>query len=642
MISAADWAPVGVAGLEPAALDAVKATTSMLVVAGPGTGKTELLGQRAAFLLQTGGCRHPRRILAISFKRDAATNLRERVERRCGPALARRLDSMTFDAFAKQLLDRFWRALPDHLALRGPYEIAPFLKRLEFEDIRSSATLGLEDPNHPAHWSKTQIGKTPTAARMQGVSLDGFTKAVQGMNLHPLAIADHAQFLQLVQLRAALIQPTPRFGFPMIGLLARAVIHANPAIRRAICATYGHVFLDEFQDTTSVQYGLIVEIFKGSTARLTAVGDDKQRIMGWAGARSDVFAAFEADFLASLTASARVSLTRNYRSNARIVQVLNTLKANLAPSEPDFVAARPAPNLPPEDLCAILVASDEDAEATAVADKVALAIAGGAPPRSIGLLVRQKAGDWEERLKDAFASRGIAFRNEDRDVGGATIQDLMTEAYSRIVLDLLELLTRRHGGALWSTVIGHLAAVRGLVIDDDPSVETELATELDVFHRANRISNSASATPAEVAGKIAAIESFLGVAALRAAAPQYATGDLFDRVRRATAAFLAESATGNTDWSTVLKRFGGIDQTPLLTITKSKGLEYDLVILLGLNDQEWWSFDKDPAEGHSNFFVAASRARERLLMTRCGTDRSFKIRSIFDLLTAAGVSEIRV
>lgn len=642
MIATADWTPVGVAGLEPTALAAATAAQSLLVVAGPGTGKTELLGQRAAFLLQTGACPYPRRILAISFKRDAATNLRERVERRCGPVLARRLDSLTFDAFAKQLLDRFWRALPDTLALKGTYGIAPFVSRLEFEDLRRSATLGLEDPTHPAFWARSQIKGQPTTAGLQGVSFDAFTKAVQAMNLNPMTITDHAQFLQLVMLRSALIQTTPRLGFAMIGLLARAAIHANPAIRRAICATYSHVFLDEFQDTTSVQYGLIAEVFRGSRTQLTAVGDDKQRIMGWAGARSDVFSAFDADFLPTAPSLGRVSLSRNYRSNARIVEVLNTLKANLAPTEPDFVAARPAPALAPDALCAILVAPDPQSEAAAVAGKVAEALAVGTFPRNIGLLVRQKAGDWEDRLKTAFAARGLAFRNEDRDLGGASIQDLMTEAYSQIVLDLLTLLTRRHGGGLWSTAIGHLATVRGVVIDDAPEVETGLAEALDAFHQANRMPEASPATAAAVVAKIKAIEDFLGLAALRAVAPQYATGDLFERVRRATAAFLAEGSAGETDWRTLLAWFRGDDQTPLLTITKSKGLEYDLVILLGLNDDQWWSFSKDPEEGHSNFFVAASRARERLLMTRCGGDGSHKIRSIFSLLSAAGVTEVHV
>ena len=54
------------------------------MVAGPGAGKTEFLAQRACFLLETGRCRHPKRILAISFKRDAAINLAERVRSRAG------------------------------------------------------------------------------------------------------------------------------------------------------------------------------------------------------------------------------------------------------------------------------------------------------------------------------------------------------------------------------------------------------------------------------------------------------------------------------------------------------------------------------------------------------------------------------
>lgn len=78
-----------------------------------------------------------------------------------------------------------------------------------------------------------------------------------------------------------------------------------------------------------------------------------------------------------------------------------------------------------------------------------------------------------------------------------------------------------------------------------------------------------------------------------------------------------------------------------MTITKSKGLEYDLVILLGSNDTEWWSFGRDPGKGHSTLFMAASRAKESLIMTRCGSDRSAKIGEIVALLDKAGVRQIR-
>src|SRR6185437_1775796 len=105
-IKAQNWRPLGLV-LEPAADLVLRSTRNQFVAAGPGAGKTELLAQRAAYLLQTRLCPIPRRILAISFKRDAANNLRERVKMRCGIELARRFESYTFDAFAKGLLDRF-------------------------------------------------------------------------------------------------------------------------------------------------------------------------------------------------------------------------------------------------------------------------------------------------------------------------------------------------------------------------------------------------------------------------------------------------------------------------------------------------------------------------------------------------------
>ena len=91
MISIDAWIPSDGLTLEPNALRAAKEQTDCLALtAGPGAGKTEMLAQRADFLLRTGTCRYPRRILAISFKVDASKNLKERVHRRCGSELASR------------------------------------------------------------------------------------------------------------------------------------------------------------------------------------------------------------------------------------------------------------------------------------------------------------------------------------------------------------------------------------------------------------------------------------------------------------------------------------------------------------------------------------------------------------------------
>ena len=102
------WAPAAGVTLEPNADKACRAQhRNVAVAAGPGAGKTELLAQRADFLLRTNTCPYPRRILAISFKADAAANLAARVRDRVPADLANRLDSHTFHAFGLRLIERF-------------------------------------------------------------------------------------------------------------------------------------------------------------------------------------------------------------------------------------------------------------------------------------------------------------------------------------------------------------------------------------------------------------------------------------------------------------------------------------------------------------------------------------------------------
>ncbi len=100
MIAIEKWNPADGLNLEPNALRAAtECGQSLALTAGPGAGETEMLAQRADFLLRTGTCRYPKRILAISFKVDASRNLKERVQQRCGVELASRIDSYKFHAF---------------------------------------------------------------------------------------------------------------------------------------------------------------------------------------------------------------------------------------------------------------------------------------------------------------------------------------------------------------------------------------------------------------------------------------------------------------------------------------------------------------------------------------------------------------
>ena len=78
--------------------------------------------------------------------------------------------------------------------------------------------------------------------------------------------------------------------------------------------------MDEFQDTTQIQYDLVRTIFLGTDAVITAVGDNKQQIMRWAMAMDDPFTAFDADFAAQ-----RTPLYNNYRSSPELVRIQHNL-----------------------------------------------------------------------------------------------------------------------------------------------------------------------------------------------------------------------------------------------------------------------------------------------------------------------------
>ena len=238
-VSPEQWQPVGVEALEKNAMAVVCSTNNRLVVAGPGSGKTELLAQRAAYLLQCGVSHPPRRILAISFKRDAATNLAARVRSRCHPDQANRFDSLTFDAFAKSLVDRFGQALPERWRPSPDYDVAYANDRTYREflltltppkavgtraDIVAITTREFE--------RKWLFGAPLTEAAPQKPSPGEWAAdAFWQRWLH----GNKKSFLT----------------FGMIGRLAGLLVTINPMVCQALRLTYSHLFMDEFQDTTS-------------------------------------------------------------------------------------------------------------------------------------------------------------------------------------------------------------------------------------------------------------------------------------------------------------------------------------------------------------------------------------------------------
>ncbi len=621
-----DWQPVGVTELETNASTVVGSSRHYAVLAGPGAGKTELLAQRAAFLLQTGASPAPQRILAISFKRDAARNLARRVRQRCHPEHAARFDSLTFDAFAKGLVDRFGQALPERWRPTSDYGIL-FPTRHLLEDFIRRAAMADDLPFHRA---QIQAIASKTLERRH-VLADLLPEAGWPPGTPGQWIGQRFWDEQLHQgVRSTLT-------FPMLTRLAELLVRVNVAARHALALTYSHVFMDEFQDTTQAQFDLVKTIFLGTPAIMTAVGDNKQQIMRWALAMDDPFTAFEQTFGAR-----RIPLRSNYRSSPELVRIQHVLAQAL-----DAGAAEPQSRTSSrisDACCSIWNFSSAAVEAQYLAQFITSQMQGqGLQPADFVILVRQKAEEYAAILEPVFRAQGIALRNEAAKLGAQMLQELLTEPLSELLVLILRLATVGRARSAWSDALQALSSLRGIVSENERG-HRQLAVDLDAFARQfSRTFPTPPQTAEAVHAVIQSIVGFLGRDALIAANPAYAQGDWLSEVEHSVALHLQASTAETTYWSAALDAYEGTHALPLMTLHKSKGLEYHTVIFVGLDDSAWWSFQQDTAESTAGFFVAFTRAKQRVIFTYTaerGTRTT--VAPLYTLLQSAGVQTVSI
>lgn len=622
-IDPSDWTPVGIDALEKNAFDVVRSHDNRSVTAGPGSGKTELLAQRACYLLQCGVSPPPQRILAISYKRDAAANLAARVRARTHPDLSHRFDSLTFDAFAKGLVDRFGQALPEAFRPTPNYEIA----FTNFTVVQAT----IQAMNPPK-----EIGKK---ADVMAIAIRTFERdhlVAATLSLDPLPNPTVEQWVSREFWRLWLRGGRQSaLTFSMIGRLAELLVRSNPVVQRALRLTYSHLFMDEFQDTTQAQYDLAKAIFAGSETVVTAVGDNKQQIMRWAMAMHDAFTPFEADFAAKPT-----PLHNNYRSSPDLVRIQEILAQAL-----DGKAGKPvsmAKGTISGDSCEVwdfkTIASEADGLAAFIAGEMKAYNLG---PRDFALLVRKTPGKYLKALEPAFKKHGVLLRNEGEPVGKVVLQELFTEALSDFLIQVLRLATAEAAGRYWSECLDSLCYLRGLAFDDDDR-RSKATTSLQAFcdDFATRFPNPPqdAASAQEVVDHVIA---FLGKDRLLAISPAYRQGVWYARVHEAAILHLQASSQGAANWTAALNIYEGVHALPLMTVHKSKGLEYHTVSFVGLDDDAWFNFKKETYEETAGFFVAFTRAKQRVIFTYCaqrGTRGG--IAPLYKLLSDAGVKTI--
>jgi superfamily I DNA/RNA helicase len=622
-VEPAAWRPRGVGDLEPNAWTALREQGCVAVVAGPGAGKTEFLAQRAAYLLQTGICPASRRILAISFKTDAAANLAQRVEQRCPPELARRFVSQTFDSFTKGLVDRFLDAIPAGWRPTRPYSLL-FPTRNQIEGFLDHARRAA-DPK----WSGEIAAISPF--RFEPVVVGPFE-----IPLRASAPATGAEYAAAAWLRSLVKSKPSTLTFTAINRLAQLLIRANPQIGRALRATYPFVFVDEFQDTTFGQYSFLRSAFGSGSISVTVVGDDKQRIMGWAGARLDAFSQFERDFAAK-----RVRLLFNFRSSPELVSIQHVIARRLeADAQPAQSQASCAIG---GDAAQVWVSDSCDEEASHLASWLKQDMtARGKSPRDYAILVRQKADQYEEELSPALEAVGLRLRNQSRQVGKTSLQDLLVDTYSGIATALLRLGASTRDALAWNVVSAAVLRLRE-ADEDDEARSLAAIKELSDFVKELRAEMAKPPSIKRASELAAAVLAFLDAKLLRRTYLEYAEGDLLDVVTEAVGVHLASCSEAASSWTKVLDLYEGKGQVPMMTVHKSKGLEYDTIVFVGMDDAAWWSFRSDDPEGLSTFFVALTRAKQRAIFSFCKErGRRSKVAPLFELLTEAGVPEVRL
>lgn len=611
MMKTEDWTPKGIKHLEPAAWLALRDTGNIGIVAGPGAGKTEFLAQKAAYLLETGLCRSPRRILAISFKKDAASNLSARVRKRCAVEESARFDSMTFDGFAKSFVDRFRNALPTGWQPPTKYDVAQFTDQ-QYRGFLDQ--LALQYPQH----------KGPLIAEKRGYQ----NKVFGTYKLGTPAAADLNEFIAESWYKT-LFGRAP--DFMMLNRLTEYMIRAQAQLAKALQLTYEFIFVDEFQDTTYSQYDLVSTIIQRSGAAITAVGDNKQRIMVWAGAKPDSFNLFFSEFRAT-----KYALLANYRSTPELVRIQNSLSLALEPGfQAAISAARP---LIDENVAAIWNFQTPSSEFSYLANWLAAdRAARNLTEQDYAILVRQKPDDFHTDLSEAFSPLGIEVCNQAQRIGKTTLQDLLSEECFQFLAALIRLSVSKQAPKSWTLCVEVLEALFPRDVTENKSTGPSLDSILD---RIDPIFLHFEDAPTRLSKFFETVTEILGEDTMRGAFPDLLNKDNYAIFVDAFHTHGAACALKAADWHQFVDCLEAIGQVALLTVHKSKGLEYDTVLFIGLDDNSWWSYPSNSDEGNATFFVALSRAKQRVIFTYSkGETGRTKISDLYRLLKEAGVPE---
>lgn len=283
----------------------------VLIVAGAGSGKTRVLTSRIAYILERG-C-DPARVLALTFTKKAASEMKERISLMVGERRARRLYMGTFHSVFIRFLREFAESLgyPSAFTIYDTGDsvsaIKTCLKELQFDE----KVYKPKDVLSRISMAKNNL-VTPAAYRRNAT-------AVQND-----AAAKKPRIVDIYDLYAYKCRQAGVMDFDDILLNMNILLRDNPAALESIAGRFDYIMVDEYQDTNFAQYLILKKLSQyTSKHNLCVVGDDSQSIYAFRGAKIENILNFKKDY----PEHHLFRLEQNYRSTRVIVDAANSLIA---------------------------------------------------------------------------------------------------------------------------------------------------------------------------------------------------------------------------------------------------------------------------------------------------------------------------
>ncbi|MBI1336759.1 MAG: AAA family ATPase [Phycisphaera sp.] len=276
----------------------------LLVLAGPGSGKTRVITRRIAYLVKGVGIA-PWNILAITFTNKAAGEMRERVGRSLSERQARATTVMTFHSFCARIL----RDYADLVGLKPTFTI------YDTADQQRAMKRALEDLDFSSNnFPPARVLATISNAKNELIDAEAFAAAASGFFDKKVA--------QLFSKYQSILRASNAVDFDDLLLLCVRLLREQTDVTEALRDRYQYLLIDEYQDTNHAQFVLAHALASGrARPNICATGDPDQSIYAWRGADIRNILDFETHY----PDAAIVKLEQNYRSTQRILDTADAL-----------------------------------------------------------------------------------------------------------------------------------------------------------------------------------------------------------------------------------------------------------------------------------------------------------------------------